>query len=114
MSQQSTDFKTSLKALDEIATHPTVLTMFEASNIDSTDAFVQVFDASAAGDVTLGTTAPKASFFVPAGDGTKRGAREILFPSPMQFSIGIVAAATTTADGNTAVTTALDCNFVRN
>lgn len=67
-------------------------------NSGTAAAYVQLFDAGV-GSVTLGTTAPKLSFWVPAG-----GAWEEKFSgeAKVAFATALTAAATTTATGNTA------------
>lgn len=65
--------------------------------------FVQIFDL-ATGSVTLGTTVPKQSFFVPIG-----GTRDENF-GPMSFGTAISIAATTTVNGLTAPATAIVVN----
>jgi len=52
----------------------------EISNINTTDAFLQLFDL-ATGNVTVGTTTPKLSLFIPAGDGTNRLRARNVFPA---------------------------------
>lgn len=88
-----------------------LLDVFEASNINAADAFVQMFDAASAGDVTLGTTTPTWSLFVPKGDATSRGAADKTLPMPVSFLYGLVIAATTTATGSSAPTTGLVVNL---
>jgi hypothetical protein len=70
----------------------------------SAAAYVQFFDTS--GTVTLGTTTPVWSIGIPASS----AANLDLVPG-MTFSNAIKVAATTTATGSTAPTTAIDCNF---
>jgi hypothetical protein len=72
-------------------------------NPNSSVAYMQVFDASAAANVTLGTTAPKLTIGVPA---TSAANLEITKGARMQN--GIVMACTTTAGGATAPVTGLD------
>lgn len=91
---------------------PTFVHMIEASNISAADAFIQMFDAIGTNSVTLGTTTPTLSLFVPKGDAANRGAMDKAFPVPLAFSRGLVIAATTTATGNTAPATALVVNMV--
>lgn len=81
----------------------------EASNIDAGDRFLQLFDALAA-DVTVGTTTPVLSLFIPAGDATFRGAMDKFFDPPIQFAAAISFAVTTTATGSTGPTTAVVVN----
>ena len=78
----------------------------EASNIDATDVFIQLFDAVQVSDVTVGTTVPDYVLGVPAGDATKRGFRDAYWNPGLDFQKGIVIAATTTVGGNTAGATA--------
>lgn len=86
--------------------------LIEASNINTVDGYIQFFDLAAA-NVTVGTTTPKQSYLVPKGDGTNRGGLTMLFaPDGMDFQIAITYACTTTATGNTALSTALVVNVV--
>lgn len=79
----------------------------EVSNPNSADAFIQIFDAVAA-DVTVGTTTPDLSFFVPAN-----GAMDKDFASaPIQFHKAITYACTTTATGNGDPATGLVVNII--
>lgn len=75
-------------------------------NSNTTVVYVQVFDVNSAGNVTLGTTSPKLSFFVPVGGGLCRD-----FSSGVVFNNGIVFACTTTRTGSTAPTNTVDINF---
>lgn len=83
----------------------------EVSNPNSTDAFIQIFDL-ATGSVTVGTTTPKLSFFVPAGNGTDDGAMDKSFVVPIDFGTAITYACTTTATGGTDPTTGLVVNVI--
>ena len=58
--------------------HQSIL-MLEGNHEGAEDVFVHAYFKQTA-DVTVGTTVPDASFIIPAGDGTKRGAR-----TPDQF-----------------------------
>lgn len=84
-----------------------VLTAVSCANANQTAtnfAYVQIFDVS--GTVTLGTTVPNQSYFVPAnspGGGTGLN---------VAFANAIKVAATTTASGSAAPATSLDCSFV--
>jgi len=83
----------------------------EISNPNSVDAYLQLFDAASA-DITVGTTTPKQSYLIPAGDGTLDGAFDITFtPDWMHFHTAIFYACTTTATGNGDPSTGLVCNF---
>lgn len=83
----------------------------EISNPNSSDAYVQLFDL-ATGSVTVGMTTPKQSYFVPAGDGTKDGARDLYLTIPIGFDTAITYACTTTATGSGDPAVGLICNFL--
>lgn len=74
-------------------------------NPNATVAYVQIFDKATTGAVTLGTTVANAFIPVPPG------ATANLARVGWSFSNGIQVAATTTATGSTALTTAVDANF---
>ena len=75
-------------------------------NNNSAVSYCQIFDVSATGSVTLGTTAPTMSFGIPAFGGANA------FPNQgIKFSNGIVIAMTTTRAGSTAPTTSVDYNI---
>lgn len=76
---------------------------YDVYNANSAVAYIQLFNAAAAGDVTVGTTAPDAVISVKATDRAALAAAVALYG----FDKGLVIAATTTPDGNTAPTTAL-------
>lgn len=82
------------------------LGMVQCYNPNSSQVYIQVFNV-ASGSVTLGSTTP--AFSVPIAATSTGG-----FVLPMfgvNFSTAISAAATTTATGSTAPSTAADCNF---
>lgn len=79
-------------------------------NPNTSVAFVQVFDAATAGSVTLGSTTPKYALPIPAGS---NGGYALALVG-LQFASGIQVAATTTATGSTAPSTALVCNSAYN
>ena len=86
------------------------LIMLEVSNINAADAFVQLFDL-ATGDVTVGTTTPRLSFLVPAGDGSVYGHMEKIFIAvPISFEVAITYACTLTPTGSGGPTTGLTFN----
>ena len=60
-------------------------------------AYVQFFDKAAASEVTLGATTPDFVIGLPASGGATRS-----YDSRIQFTNGVVVAATTTATGSTA------------
>lgn len=76
-------------------------------NPNATDAYLQLFDAAAA-NVTVGTTTPKQSYFVPGN-----GAFEVSFgPDGIPFGTAITYACTTTATGSGDPSTGLTVNMV--
>ncbi len=87
-----------------VAPAPGAHTLYGVSFVNPSStaaAYVQIFDATSG--VTLGTTAPKLSFWVPMG-----GAWEEKFgPVGLAFSSGITVAATATATGGGAPTAAV-------
>lgn len=89
------------------------LWVLEVSNPNAEDAYLQLYDL-AAGDVTVGTTTPKQSYLVPAGDGTRDGAFDRVFPIGMLFRTAITYACTTTPTGNGDPTTGLVVNALYN
>lgn len=89
----------------------TLLFSTEASNVDNDTYFLQLFNAAAIADVTLGTTTPNHSLLIPAGDGTLHGAMDKHWNPPLDFPLGLVYAITTTAGGNTGPTTAMVLNI---
>lgn len=70
-------------------------------------AFIQMFDKDS-DDVTVGTTTPDLSIFVPAGP----GGVDMVFPYGIQWHKGLTIAATTTATGSSAPATAIVCNII--
>lgn len=77
-------------------------------NTDDELSWVQVFDAADADDVTLGTTVPVQSFPAAASGGT----REVSFGEKgLEFSLGIVVAATKGATNDTAAETGIHVNL---
>ena len=77
---------------------PTVLNSGEIANKSTTDVWLQLYDAAAAGDVTVGTTTPKHSVFCSLGDGTNYSLRDFYFDDGMEFSLGLVWAVTKELD----------------
>lgn len=82
------------------------LSLLQCYNPNSSQAYVQVFNAVST-NVTLGTTVPVLS--IPIA-GTSTGGWAMSLGAIGQFSTGLTVAATTTATGNSAPGTALDCN----
>jgi hypothetical protein len=93
-----------------IATAGMMLHFVEVSNVDNDSYFLQLFNVAATTDVTLGTTTPTQSFLIPAGNGTLHGAMDKVFDPPIDFTLGLSYAITTTAGGNTGPTTAMALN----
>jgi hypothetical protein len=75
-------------------------------NPNATTAYLQLFNAASTGAVTLGTTAPTLSLGIPAGGGAN-----LASPNGIQFSSGIVIAATTTRAGSTGPASTVDYNL---
>ena len=83
-----------------------VLTDYFIENPDDTDkAYLQFFDAASIGDVTLGTTAPKWSIGLDAGEKANLSGLALAFP------LGLVIAATATVDGSGAPATSMVVNL---
>lgn len=100
------------ETLTLIKTGYTLLHRVELENPNTTGMYLQLFDAAAVSDVTLGVTTPTAVIPIPAGDGTENGIRAIGYESaPPRFYKGLVYAVTTTATGSTGPTTELPANF---
>lgn len=79
------------------------LTTMEVQNINTSDIFVQMFNAAAVADVTLGTTAPTQSYCIPASDGVNRSLSvKDWGDRGLHFNKGLVIVATTTVGGSTA------------
>lgn len=88
------------------------LTFLDISNPGTVASFVQIFDASAIANVTLGTDVPKLCIAVEKGaSATDVKTKSIQFTEPVQFNKGVVMAATTTPTGSTTVVAALGVNF---
>lgn len=82
------------------------LSYINVYNPNAAVAFLQLFDV-ATGSVTVGSTTPKQSYFIPA-----QGAFERSFETPLHFHTAITYACTTTATGSTDPTTGLTVNLV--
>lgn len=77
-------------------------------NLNSAPAYMQVFDSSAASNVSLGSTAPTFSIPIPANATAANGAAIVVpFDVGLKISNGIKVAATTTENGGATVATAL-------
>lgn len=80
-----------------------ILDTYFCHNPNTATAYIQIFDIS--GSVTLGSSTPKWSIAIPAGGSGN------LAQMALNFANAIKVAATQTATGSSAPTTALDCNF---
>lgn len=80
------------------------LSKFVVGNPNSTNAWLQVFNVATAGAVTLGTTVPTQSYFIPPFSGMA-----LRFDD--DYSAGMQIAATTTEAGSSALTTNLTVNY---
>lgn len=92
------------------ASRPLRLTGIEASNVNSSDVFLQLFDLPVS-EVTLGTTKPKMAYLIPKGDGTNRGALTAALLVPIAFGRALSYACTTTPTGSVAPGTAINLNL---
>jgi hypothetical protein len=79
-----------------------LLTGYYVANPNTSDVFIIVYNI-ASGSVTVGTSTPAMVFRVPAGTAANVG-----FTFPITFATAMSWAATSTAGGNGAPTTALD------
>lgn len=98
-----------------VATPPTtapsaILGTLYCYNPNSSVAYIQIYDVASAAGVTVGTTVPTLSFGIPATSANGLPPAMIGIP----FFNGIQAAATTTAKGGSAPSTAMDCNATYN
>lgn len=74
-------------------------------NQDSSDTYLQFYDALTAG-VTVGTTTPKETLWIPASAGIDDN-----FTIPWEFNTGLIVAATATIGGSTNPTNGLLINL---
>lgn len=74
-------------------------------NPNSSAVYVHIYN-TASGSVTVGTTNPKNTFCIPATSGAN-----LEITNGIQYGTAMSCAATTTGPGNTAPSTALECNF---
>lgn len=77
------------------------------TNPNDAISYVQLFNAAATADVTLGTTAPKLSFGLPAQGGANQQ-----FNEGIEFPLGIVVAVTTARAGLTGPVATVDLNIL--
>lgn len=80
-----------------------ILTAAQAINTTSADAYLQLFDAAAAADVTVGTTIPDWVVMSDFGAGLV-SASDGLPTDGLSFRLGLVAASTTTPINNAGAT----------
>lgn len=79
-------------------------------NPNASVAYIQLFDVATAAAVTLGTTVPIQSFGIPSALASGVGPTAV----GISFQNGLQAAVTTTATGNSALSTGVDCNVTYN
>ena len=84
---------------------PVCVESLHVYNASDAAAFVQLFDAASLADVTVGTTVPKWSIGLATATSTH------LIDCQVNFMLGLVVAATTTATGSSAPSAALVVNF---
>lgn len=89
----------------QVSTTPKKLSNWSIDNPNSVYAYVQLFNVSSGGSVTLGVTTPNAVISIPPLSSTN------VARMGWNFTTGIFAAATTTPTGSTALTTALNPTF---
>jgi hypothetical protein len=82
-------------------TSANIITDIAFNNLANATAFIQFFDVAAVGSVTLGSTSPTASYAIPAG---LSGVLQV----NQTYSNGIALAATTTATGSSALSSAIN------
>lgn len=87
-----------------------VVESIEVLNPNTTQVYLQLFDAAAASDVTLGATTPTVTRMIPEGSGGGYNTARLI-EIPTRFTLGCVYAITTTASGSTAPSSACSCNF---
>lgn len=81
---------------------------FLVENNTATDVYLQVFDAAASGDVTVGTTSPVFTVRIPGSSAFGKDADDMSYRF---MSRGCVVAVTTTRTGNTAPATDATAQF---
>lgn len=87
-----------------------VLMAVEVENPNTDPVYLQLFDAAAVTDVTIGTTTPTDTRMIPAGAGGGVNTSRLI-EIPRRFGLGLCYAITTTRSGSTAPSTACPCNF---
>jgi hypothetical protein len=87
-----------------------VVQSVEIENPNTVQVYLQLFDAAAATDVTLGSTTPVDTRMIPEGSGGGFNTSRLI-DIPKRFTLGCVYAITTTRSGSTAPSTACPCNF---
>ena len=103
-----------LASIDSGATFASILAPFNLTAVrgysatQTTEAFIQLFDASAASAITLGTTLPDWVVHVTA-DGVTEADGLPTTRDGLNISKGLVVAATTTAGGSTGATITVHC-----
>lgn len=90
---------------------PTKLYYLTVHNLSNAIAYLQLFDAASAADVTLGTTAPTLTLGQHQNNSGYPGYRDFIFSNPLNFKYGVVYAMTTTATGSSNPSAASIVNF---
>ena len=88
---------------------PAVLSGLQVLNVNTSDAWIQLYDLATTG-VTVGSTTPTLSLLVPKGDGTSYGGLDLVFSTPVFFKTALTYACTTTPTGSGDPTTGLTVN----
>jgi len=84
-----------------VKTGPCSLNSYHIFNTTTAECYVQFFDAAAAADVTVGTS-PTFVLGIPAETAAGLGSGACCaIPKVIQFTLGLVVASTTAADGST-------------
>ena len=100
-------------AVELLRSGRSLLSFFELTNPNTSDVYLQLFDAAAVSSVTLGSTTPDLSFHCPAGTSTTvRAIRAESFDDPVEFLNGICYAVTTTSTNATSPGTAATVNIL--
>jgi hypothetical protein len=97
-----------------VSANPCDLHGWHIANLDSVDAWLHLYDAATTASVTVGTTTPKITLWVPAAAGidslsVSSAASQV---GGVGFATGLVIAATTTLAGSAAPTNGELVNLV--
>lgn len=84
-----------------LSANPCVLTALRVRNGDAAIRYLQLFDRATTGGITLGTTPPDFTILL---EGITTADQEVKLGNGLRFTVGIVAAMTTTETGSTLAT----------